>query len=1113
MPSELAQQMVADLNARQEQAFRPPLPFDIDDPTLLERFLKSAGREASFGLLRKPLATPPPETIPEKIAEGLGAAAGFGVPLIIPGGIAARGAGTVLTKVAARAALKKAAGRRLTRIAARPERATRLLETLAARPTIKRRMLTEAARVSAAGAAVSPPGGLFEGGTLEQEIKGRAEAAAVGIPLGAGLGATSFIRPPVARAAAGAGVLGGTTAALGGDPFDIAFASGLGAMGGLIPRRETAAQADARIMKGLSPAEKEVARNMVFDNKMKAAVTPEGLYVDLVNEINPIRKADDLMSKGLEQAKLKGPAAVFGGEAYATLSSARNIAGTVKAWIREAVTDMFTGNPVAEPMVAVIKAGGGLKNYIKTNVYLYSRRAVEAKTRAKNPIELGLEIENAKRVVAESSPEIIEAGRIWDNRIVEIHKQLIKSGIKDKTQIDAMEEAVSVYAPVHRLIEGFTSKVSGMRGLFKKQIGGKQPVLDIIETQMKNEAAMIQVMKENIAIEVFIGKAEASGIGSQFIERVKPPVSVTKTTLKELLPQLKREGVDLSKFNLAEKQMNVLLKIFRSKRFFDKEQTIMHWRDGKRVYTRIKDKYVYDAFKSIKGRDYGIWMNMLSFPAKMLRLGATSWNFAFAAPNAFRDATSAFIYGKYGLKPGEPFFKGMMAMITNDPARQRLMAQGMSFANNPSYDRPVIRREIQRAIDGNLKHLIKHPLDVIWRLNEVIENATRVGEGMKAEIVESRVRQIIEKAEGRPVVKGITPADTIKAVRAGREISLDFEKMGGRSRAVNMITAFHGAGINSFDRTIREFKSNPGRSTAKAMLSITVPSMLLFAVNHDDPGYWRIPQWQRDLFWIVKVGDTYFRLPRPWELGIVFGAMPERLMQWLKTNDPQAFDGLVKRTLSAVTPPIIPTFATPFVEQFANKSLFTGQPIVPMHLIGAKPELQTTRYTGETAKQVGKAIGVSPARIESVVRNLTGGVGRGFMDISSEAILGLKGERGKKPSRQLKDVPLLGTFVVRSPQFGGEPMDRFYKIFNEVNSRRKSFSLTKDPKYFISDAFSTFMNKEAREFSKLRKQVDQISVSPYLDPKQKRVKLDEIAIRLTQRAERALEIIRRTGIK
>jgi hypothetical protein len=70
---------------------------------------------------------------------------------------------------------------------------------------------------------------------------------------------------------------------------------------------------------------------------------------------------------------------------------------------------------------------------------------------------------------------------------------------------------------------------------------------------------------------------------------------------------------------------------------------------------------------------------------------------------------------------------------------------------------------------------------------------------------------------------------------------------------------------------------------------VTLPSVLLWMANHDDPRYKDIPTWQKDLFWIVMTDEHVYRIPKPFEIGVIFGSVPERMLDKFAADDPEAF--------------------------------------------------------------------------------------------------------------------------------------------------------------------------------------------------------------------------------
>jgi hypothetical protein len=145
------------------------------------------------------------------------------------------------------------------------------------------------------------------------------------------------------------------------------------------------------------------------------------------------------------------------------------------------------------------------------------------------------------------------------------------------------------------------------------------------------------------------------------------------------------------------------------------------------------------------------------------------------------------------------------------------------------------------------------------------------------------------------------------------------------------------------------------KSLARGMLYITLPSMLVTLWNYGDDDrrkkYLSIPAWQRNLFWNIVVGEGddawILKLPKPFDLGLLFGSIPERAMDYLYAADKKAFDDLGKSVLDAVSPEWGPLFMTLPLELATNYSFFRGGNIVPMSQERLDPRLQYGPYTAE----------------------------------------------------------------------------------------------------------------------------------------------------------------------
>ena len=76
---------------------------------------------------------------------------------------------------------------------------------------------------------------------------------------------------------------------------------------------------------------------------------------------------------------------------------------------------------------------------------------------------------------------------------------------------------------------------------------------------------------------------------------------------------------------------------------------------------------------------------------------------------------------------------------------------------------------------------------------------------------------------------------------------------------------------------------------------------MLMSINQDDEDYWELEQWERDFFWNIPKGDgTFLKIPIPFEWGLGFKVLPERILQGMYRDDRKGFEefGKIHETAS-----------------------------------------------------------------------------------------------------------------------------------------------------------------------------------------------------------------------
>jgi len=348
-----------------------------------------------------------------------------------------------------------------------------------------------------------------------------------------------------------------------------------------------------------------------------------------------------------------------------------------------------------------------------------------------------------------------------------------------------------------------------------------------------------------------------------------------------------------------------------------------------------------------------------------------------------------------------------------------------------------------------------------------------------------------------------------------------------------MIIAFWNANMRGIDKLAREATMSPKTFWPKVILGITIPSILLYMANRDDPRWKEIPQWQKDLFWIIFVGDTIIRIPKPFEPGILFGSIPERLMEYQDTKDSSILSEAVKNAAEATNPGFIPTFLLPIIENLTNYNFFLARRLVPERLEDMPPELQYTEYTPEIIKRIGEWLNYSPLKIENLLREYTAGLGSYATD-ALESILKNTGVLPDipRPSETWADVPVLKALIIRNPYGSGSAsVTKFYDTLESLTEGEKYLKemiRLNDEKKFNSyksghpevmfffdyeegqlySASARYLRGVSRDLASLREKQREIYISTALTPEAKRSKIEEIDELITRTAVLALDNLR-----
>lgn len=760
----------------------------------------------------------------------------------------------------------------------------------------------------------------------------------------------------------------------------------------------------------------------------------------------------------------------------------------------------FKGKSFQEIMLPIERAG----NLDDFRVYLVAKRAIEL---AEREITTGIAKKDAETSVA----ELIKKHPKFEEKAQELYKyqdELLQyaadNGLTGEKGLERIKELNKMRVPFYRVMEEMEAsgymgkrKMGGNIGSpIKKIKGSEREIIDPIESIIKDTYAIINVAeRNNIGVAMANLAKQDKDLGRLF-EKVDKPMAPVKVNVKDVLN-------NISGINLAENPEMVLLieelgeqmvTIFKPMQ--DRGPNMLNVNMGDEQFVFQVDPDLFKTIQGLNAEDVGLIFRILAMPSRILRAGATL-SPDFSVRNPIRDQFSALVYSKYGFKPGIDLAKGIFELFKKGDVYDLWRMGGGEHSMLVSLDREALQKnykDLMRTAGQNIIHHITHPIETLQMFSEITEQATRLGE-MK-----------------RALQAGQNP---ISAAYASREVTLDFARVGTKTKAVNALIAFFNSNVQGQDKMIRAFKTRPFQTLIKALLGLTVPSILLYFANRKDPRWKEVPQWQKDLFWIVFTEKHIWRIPKPFELGILFGSVPERVLEFLDTRDPKLFSELESAIANGATPGFIPTFMAPVIENITNYSFFLNRPIVPQGTENLPPEAQTGTYTSETAKILGEALNYSPAKIDNLIYGYSGGLGRYVTQGLDKIITGTGIKKPPvAPESQLEDYPVIKAFMVRPPiGTSSESVNRIYDIYEKASgglqyvNRLVNEGRVEEAKEYIKKnpdvVYGKMLNSLIAKFSEINQAREKVRQSGMMSAKAKQEKikqLDELQLKAAQEA-------------
>lgn len=630
-------------------------------------------------------------------------------------------------------------------------------------------------------------------------------------------------------------------------------------------------------------------------------------------------------------------------------------------------------------------------------------------------------------------------------------QQLVKSGMLKPEIYAELVKKYPNYVPFFRdfkaeSMDGFLASSKGFINVaspIKRFKGSTRDIIDPLQSILRNTYQFTNAIERNKVAQNFAKLADIHGMG-RIVEQVK-------------------EG---------------------SARATDNTFTV--WQRGQKVVYETTPELKAALEMSDKNAS-NLLVRIMQTPASWLRAGATSTT-GFALANLVRDNVSAAIFSKHGYLPVFDTLKGVSQFIKKGELYQEYLRSGASGAAMVSLDRDYMGGQIREILrkEPTWQKVVKNPIEVMRAISEASEISTRLAEYDNARKGYTGLANRLFGSER----KSLTPQ---QAALEARDITIDFSRIGKNTKTANRIVAFFNAAVQGADKLRRVWKEDPVGASIRATLFVTIPTVALWQLNKDNPEYQELPQYVKDTYWILPSGDHLIKIPKPFELGVLYGTSVERMLQWMDDKEHGrkgiGFKGYGERVADVLTPSVMPTAFIPIAEWAANYSFWRQKSIVPQAQQDLPDALQYGQNTSAVAKGIGSLFNVSPYKVDNTIR----GYGGNLATLGLTAIDAATGETANRPAKRWYEMPEINKFTA-TPYQGSNSVQRVYDDFDTQNKLFNEAKITKQkPEDFDVRQFGKL--KEAREqLTKLSRASKAIMNNENISGEQKREQLDRFNV-------------------
>ena len=242
-------------------------------------------------------------------------------------------------------------------------------------------------------------------------------------------------------------------------------------------------------------------------------------------------------------------------------------------------------------------------------------------------------------------------------------------------------------------------------------------------------------------------------------------------------------------------------------------------------------------------------------------------------------------------------------------------------------------------------------------------------------------------------------------------------------------------------------------------MTMAALSGLYWFMVSDDEEYKTQEQETKDNNWLIP--SLGIRIPIPFEVGVLFKTIPERIAAYTFGNDTgkDLREALLRAAVGTFAFNPTPQTIKPIVEAAFNFNTFTFREVVSEGMKDIAAEYQVGPGTSTFAKMLAQNLGLSPIKVDHVIKGYVGTMGMYAID-TIDMVLDQFGD-SPKATKRFEQLPIIKRFALDKEARGS--VTQYYELKDAVDTVVRTINFLE--KTGESEAYVEYLTKNQGTFA------------------------------------------------